>query len=59
MRKYVTEIATCMVAFSTFLGVLIAMISYISQVKKINFLETMLYSVIYININLLFLYRIK
>jgi len=59
MKDYVMEIATSMIAFSTFLGVLFAMIYYIYQIKKLGFIEASLYVVIYININLLFLYIIK
>ena len=52
-------IATSMIAFSTSLGVLIALISFIYQIKQISFIEAVLYSEIYISINLLFLYIIK
>jgi len=52
----IMEIATSMIAFSTFLGVLTAIISYINQVRGINLLEIILYTVIYISVNLLFLY---
>jgi hypothetical protein len=59
MNNKILEIAAGMTAFSTFLGVLFAMIYYIYQIKKLGFLEAILYIVIYININLLFLYILK
>jgi len=55
----VMEIATCMIAFSTFIAVFIAFISYLNQIIKLSFIEIFLYSVIYININLLFLLYLK
>ena len=54
-----TLIATSMIAFSTSLGVLIALISFIYQIRKISLIEIILYSEIYISINLLFLYIIN
>ena len=53
------ETATSMIAFSTFLVGLIATIYYANQMKKLEIMEILLVSVIYINANLLFLYIIK
>lgn len=52
-------IATAMIAFSTSLGVLIALISFINQIRKISFIETALYFEIYLSVHLLFLYVLK
>ncbi len=59
MNNKIMEMSTAMVVFSTFLGVLFAMIYYIYQIKRLSFIEALLYVVIYININLLFLLYIK
>jgi len=55
----VMEIATSMIAFSTFLVSLIATIYYIYQIKNLSDLGVFLVAVIYINVNLLFLLYIK
>jgi len=54
-----TLIATSMVAFSTSLGVLIALVSFIYNLGKFNFIELILYSEMYISLHLLFLYMLK
>jgi len=53
------DIATSMIAFSTFLGVLFAGLYYIYQIKKVDFFEALIYVVTYININILFLLFLK
>ena len=52
-------IATSMIAFSTSFGVLIALLGWLYQIKKLSLLELFLYSVMYINANLLVLYILK
>jgi len=52
-------ISTAMLAFSTFFGIMIASIYYIYQIKHMGFIEAFIYAIIYIDINLLFLYYIK
>lgn len=59
MKNFIMEMATSMVAFSTFLGVLFAALYYLYQIKEVNFIQAMLVTAIYININLLFLLYIK
>jgi len=60
MNKYkITEIATSMIAFSTFLGVLFAMIYYIYEIMDIGLTGALIATVTYININLLFLLFLK
>ena len=54
-----TAIATIMIAFSTFLGVLFAGAYYLLSVGRITFLGAIVYAIIYIDINLLFLYMLK
>tara|TARA_Y100000034_G_scaffold108121_1_gene138266 strand:+ start:203 stop:400 length:198 start_codon:yes stop_codon:yes gene_type:complete len=49
-------IATSMIAFSTFLGVLIALVGLITQIKNFSLIELFLYVEIYISVHLLFLY---
>ena len=56
MKERVTEIATSMIAFSTFFVGLTAVIFYIYQIKKLDLSEMILVVVIYINVNLFFLY---
>jgi len=51
--------ATSMIAFSTSLGVLIALISFLYQIKKMSLIELVLYSEMYISAHLLFLYTLK
>ena len=52
----ITAIATCFIAFSTFLGVLAAIVYYLYQIKNTNMLEVFIWATIYIDTNLLFLY---
>ena len=49
------EMATSMIAFSTSLGVMFAIIYYLYQMINLNFIEAFLYAIIYINVNLLVL----
>ena len=58
-KERAIEVATSMIAFSTFLGVLFAGLYYFYQIKEVNFIEAILFVVIYININLLFILYIK
>lgn len=53
------EIATSMIAFSTFVGVYFAGLYYLYQIQNLIFIQALLFTVIYININLLFLYMLK
>ena len=55
----IVAISTTMLAFTTFLGVLFALLYYFYQFKNIKFLEATLISEIYILFNLTFLYIIK
>ena len=55
-RDKVLIISTAMLALSTFLGVLGALIYYAHQILKINKLEIATMTNIYIFINLIFLY---
>ena len=55
----IIAVATCMVAFSTFLGILIAMLYYIYQIKAMGFIGAFIYTIIYIDLNLIFLYILK
>ncbi len=52
-------ISTSSLAFSTFMGVLIAMIYYAFQIKDFGVIEAFLGTIIYIDINLLFFYMLK
>lgn len=55
----VNAIATCVIAFSTFLGVLAAIIYYLYQIKETILIEAIIWGIVYIDINLLFLYILK
>ena len=55
----ITAIATCVIAFSTFLGVLAAIIYYLYQIKDTKLLEVILWGIVYIDVNILFLYILK
>ncbi|MAE49574.1 hypothetical protein CMI48_01970 [Candidatus Pacearchaeota archaeon] len=57
--KEITAIATSMIAFSTFLGVLIALIYYLYQIREPTFLEVTLWAIIYIDFHLMFLYYLR
>ncbi len=61
LMKYekINAIATCSIAFSTFLGVLAAIIYYLYQIKETNLVEVILWGIVYIDVNLLFLYILK
>ena len=53
------DVATSMIAFTGFLVGLFAILYYVYQIKELNVLEIFLVSVIYINVNLLFLYMMR
>lgn len=55
----VNAIATSFLAFSSFLGVLIAMVYYSFQIKNLSVLQVVVGAIIYIDANLLFLYILK
>lgn len=55
----VNAIGTGVIAFSTFLGVLSAIIYYSYQIKNFDLAYGIIMSIIYIDINLLFLYLLK
>ncbi len=55
----ISVIATSMIAFSTFLGGLIAMIYYFFLVRESNLLNVLIGGIIYIDINLIFLYILR
>ena len=59
MRLSVMDVATSMIAFTGFLVGLFAILYYVYQIKELNVLEIFLVSVIYINVNLLFLYMMR
>lgn len=52
-------LSTTSLAFSTFLGVLLTLMSYLSNILKTNIYQLFLYAIIYIDSNLLFLYILK
>ncbi|MAG02786.1 hypothetical protein CMI42_05595 [Candidatus Pacearchaeota archaeon] len=51
-------VATLMLAFSTFLGALIAIVSILINLNR-SLIEMLLYAIIYIDLNLIFLYYIR
>lgn len=55
----INAISNIMLGFSSFIGILIAMLFYIYQIKKMGVIEALLYAIIYIDIYLLFLYIIR
>ena len=57
--KKLTAISTSFLAFSSFLGVLFAMVYYLFQIKNFTISQAVLGVIIYIDINLLFLYTLK
>ncbi len=54
-----SAIGTSVIAFSTFLGVLFALIYYLYLIINVTFLGASLGGIVYIDINLLFLYVLK
>ena len=54
-----SAVSTSFIAFSSFLGVLIAMIYYTLQIRGFGISEAIIGTIIYIDINLLFLYTLK
>jgi len=59
MKLSMIEIATSMIAFSTSIGLLFTGLYYLYQIQNLIFMQAILFTVIYININLLFLYVLK
>lgn len=59
MMNNFNNLAAGMIAFSTFLGVLFAMLYYVYQIRNVVFIEAVLYSEIYILVNVSFLYILK
>jgi len=55
----VNAVAGCMIAFTTFLGVLAALIYYLYQIKETSLIEVGLWALFYIDLNLMFLYVLK
>ena len=58
MEKFI-DISTAMISFSTFLGVLFALLYYLYLILNVNFYQMTLYAIIYIDLNLMFLYYLK
>ena len=55
----INAMATSMIAFSTSLGVLAAILYYFYQIRNITFLQAVVISEIYIVLNLTFMYILK
>jgi len=55
----VIAIANCFIAFFTFLGVLFALMYYYFQIRGLTIMEVIVIAIIYIDVNLLFLYYLK
>ena len=55
----VTAIATIVIGFSTFLGVMFGGIYYLYLILQVNLIGAILGGIVYIDINLLFLYILK
>jgi hypothetical protein len=55
----INSIGTIMIAFSTFIGGLIALIYYFFIITEFGILGVLIIGIIYIDINLLFLYTLK
>jgi len=55
----INAISSAIIAFSTTLGVMFAIIYYFFIMIKINILQTLLLAIIYIDILLIFLYILK
>lgn len=54
-----TAIATIVIGFSTFLGVMFGGIYYLYLILQVNLIGAILGGIVYIDINLLFLYILK
>ena len=52
-------VSTSFLAFSSFLGVMIALVYYAFQIKNLSTLGVIIGAIIYIDSNLLFLYYLK
>jgi len=52
-------VSTAMLSFSTFLGVLFALLYYLYLILKADIYQIILYAIIYIDVNLIFLYYLK
>lgn len=59
MDNRLLTVSNAMMAFSTFLGVLFAMVYYIYQIIGQGFFVALISVIIYIDINLLFLYILR
>ncbi len=55
-KGFIMEISTSMIAFTGFLAGLFTSLYYFIQIRNVNFVEGLLFAVIYLNINFLFLY---
>jgi len=55
----IMAISTTMLSFTTFLGVLFALLYYLYLILSANVYQIILYEIIYIDINLTFLYYLK
>ena len=55
----VNAVATCVIGFTTFLGVLGALIYYLYQIRDTNFFEVFAFGMFYIDLNLAFLYYLR
>ncbi len=55
----VNAVATSLIWFSTFLGVLIALVLYLQQIFDIGLFFLFIIGIIYIDIHLTFLYYLK
>ena len=55
----VNAVASCVIAFTTFLGVWAAIVYYLDQIRESGLLEGVGFGMIYIEINLLFLLYLK
>lgn len=55
----ISALSTSFIAFSSFLGVLFAMIYYIFQIKNLGIFQAFISTIIYIDMNLLFWYILK
>jgi len=58
MKRFIL-FSNAMLAFSTFLGVLFALLYYLYLILGANLYQLILYAIIYIDLNLLFLYYIN
>lgn len=50
----INAIATCYIAFFTFLGVFAAIIYYLYQIQEINIVQVVIWGIVYIDVVLCF-----